>query len=54
MNLEEIREFLSLENRLDELRTSYRERKGQTAAEAMSEQKAILQEALEEIGRAHV
>jgi MerR family transcriptional regulator, repressor of the yfmOP operon len=47
MNLDEIREFLALETRLDELRTSYRARKDQTSAKARSEQKATLREALE-------
>jgi len=46
MNLEEIREFLALETRLDELRTSYRATKGSTSKKARAEQKATLQEAL--------
>ena len=46
MNLEEIREFLSLETRLDELRASYRATKGATSKKARAEQKATLQEAL--------
>ncbi len=46
MNLEEIREFLALETRLDELRTSYRATKGATSDKASAEQKATLQEAL--------
>ena len=47
MNLDEIKEFLSFETRLDELRTSYRARKGQTSAKARAAQKATLREALE-------
>ena len=46
MNLDEIREFLSLETRLDELRASYRAAKGATTKKARAEQKATLQEAL--------
>ena len=46
MNLDEIREFLSLENRLDELRASYRASKGATSKKARAQQKATLQEAL--------
>ena len=46
MNLDEIREFLALETRLDELRASYRARKGATSKKALAEQKATLQEAL--------
>ena len=46
MNLDEIREFLALETRLDELRASYRATKGATSKKAMAEQKATLQEAL--------
>ena len=46
MNLDEIREFLALETRLDELRASYRARKGSTSKKALAEQKATLQEAL--------
>ncbi len=46
MNLDEIREFLSLETRLDELRASYRASKGATSKKAMAQQKATLQEAL--------
>jgi DNA-binding transcriptional MerR regulator len=46
MNLDEIREFLALETRLDELRASYRARKGSTTKKALAEQKATLQEAL--------
>lgn len=46
MNLDEIREFLALETRLDELRASYRATKGATSKKALAEQKATLQEAL--------
>jgi MerR family transcriptional regulator, repressor of the yfmOP operon len=46
MNLDEIREFLSLETRLDELRATYRASKGATTKKARAEQKATLQEAL--------
>jgi DNA-binding transcriptional MerR regulator len=46
MNLDEIREFLALESRLDELRASYRATKGATSKKARAEQKATLQEAL--------
>jgi hypothetical protein len=46
MNLEEIREFLALETRLDELRASYRATKNATSNKARAEQKATLQEAL--------
>jgi MerR family transcriptional regulator, repressor of the yfmOP operon len=46
MNLEEIREFLALETRLDELRASYRATRGATTKKALVEQKATLQEAL--------
>ena len=46
MNLEEIREFLALETRLDELRASYRATKNATSKKARAEQKATLQEAL--------
>jgi DNA-binding transcriptional MerR regulator len=46
MNLDEIREFLALETRLDELRASYRATKGATSRKALDEQKATLQEAL--------
>ncbi len=47
MNLDEIKEFLALETRLDELRTRYRARKGETSARAKAAQKATLREALE-------
>jgi MerR family transcriptional regulator, repressor of the yfmOP operon len=46
MNLDEIREFLALETRLDELRASYRATKDATSKKALAEQKATLQEAL--------
>jgi DNA-binding transcriptional MerR regulator len=46
MNLDEIREFLALETRLDELRASYRATKGATSKKALAAQKATLQEAL--------
>ncbi len=47
MNLDEIREFLSLETRLDQLRASYRAAKGATSKRARAEQRATLQEAME-------
>jgi DNA-binding transcriptional MerR regulator len=47
MNLDEIREFLSFESRLDELRASYRAAKGVGTKKARAEQKATLAEALE-------
>jgi MerR family transcriptional regulator, repressor of the yfmOP operon len=46
MNLDEIREFLALGTRLDELRESYRASEGATSARALAEQKATLQEAM--------
>lgn len=46
MNLDEIREFLSLETRLDELRVSYRANKGATTKKARAEQRETLEEAL--------
>jgi DNA-binding transcriptional MerR regulator len=46
MNLDEIREFLSLETRLEQLRVSYRASSGATSKKARAEQKATLQEAL--------
>jgi DNA-binding transcriptional MerR regulator len=46
MNLDELREFLALETRLDELRASYRATKDATSNKALAEQKATLQEAL--------
>lgn len=47
MNLEEIKEFLSFEYRLDELRSTYRAAKGSTTDRARAKQKATLREALE-------
>jgi DNA-binding transcriptional MerR regulator len=46
MNLDEIREFLALETRLDELRATYRAAKGATTKKAQAEQRATLQEAM--------
>ncbi|MGO9854423.1 MAG: MerR family transcriptional regulator [Acidimicrobiales bacterium] len=46
MNLDEIREFLALETRLDELRASYRATKGATTKKAQEAQKVTLEEAL--------
>lgn len=46
MNLDEIKEFLSFETRLDELRASYRATKGVGTKKARAEQKATLTEAL--------
>jgi MerR family transcriptional regulator, repressor of the yfmOP operon len=45
MNLDEIREFLALETRLDELKATYRANKGDTTKKARAVQKATLQEA---------
>jgi DNA-binding transcriptional MerR regulator len=47
MNLEEIKEFLAFETRLDQLRTAYRATKGGTTRNARAEQRTALQEALE-------
>jgi DNA-binding transcriptional MerR regulator len=47
MNLDEIREFLALETRLDELRATYRANKGDTTKKARAVQKATLQEVAE-------
>ncbi len=47
MNLDEIKEFLSFETRLDELRATYRASKGSTTKRARAEQKATLREVLE-------
>jgi len=44
--LEEIRDFLALEARLDELRASYHAARNATSKKALAEQKATLQEAL--------
>jgi DNA-binding transcriptional MerR regulator len=46
MNLDEIREFLSLETRLDELRASYRATSAATTKKGRAEQKATLEEAM--------
>jgi DNA-binding transcriptional MerR regulator len=46
MNLDEIREFLALEARLDELRASYQGTRNATSKKALAEQRATLQEAL--------
>jgi MerR family transcriptional regulator, repressor of the yfmOP operon len=46
MNLDEIREFLTLETRLEELRASYRATRAATSKKARLEQKATLEEAL--------
>ena len=47
MNLDEIREFLALETRLDEVRATYRANKGGTTKKALAVQRAMLQEAAE-------
>ncbi len=47
MNLDEIKEFLSFETRLDVLRTDYRAKKDATTPAARDEQRATLREALE-------
>lgn len=46
MNLEEIKEFLDSEKRLDQVREAYRAKKGGRSAAARSQQKALLEEAL--------
>ena len=46
MNLDEIREFLALEARLDELRVTYRATQGKRTAKALTQQKATLEEAM--------
>ena len=46
MNLDEIKDFLSLETRLDELRATYRATKGVSTRSGRAEQKATLEEAL--------
>ncbi len=46
MNLDDIRAFLGSEDRLDELRTAYRARKGQGTRAAREQQRVILTEAL--------
>ena len=47
MNLDEIREFLALETRLDEVKATYRANKGDSTKKARAVQKAMLQEAAE-------
>ena len=47
MNLDEIKEFLAFESRLDELRATYRANRGSTSKKAQAEQRATLREALE-------
>jgi DNA-binding transcriptional MerR regulator len=47
MNLDEIREFLALETRLDEVKATYRANKGDTTTKARAVQKAMLHEAAE-------
>lgn len=46
MNLDEIREFLESETRLDQVRAAYRAKKGGTSSAARAQQKALLEEAL--------
>src|SRR5271170_5910133 len=46
MNLDEIKEFLDSETRLDEVRTAYRKRKGEHTAAARAQQRELLVEAL--------
>jgi DNA-binding transcriptional MerR regulator len=46
MNLDEIREFLAFETRLDQLRATYRATKAIATKKARAEQKATLEEAL--------
>jgi DNA-binding transcriptional MerR regulator len=47
MNLDEIKEFLFFDSRLDALRATYRATKGSTTKKARAEQKATLLEVLE-------
>jgi DNA-binding transcriptional MerR regulator len=47
MNLEEIKSTITVENRLNELRTSYQARKDDPSPDAQKAQRAILTEALE-------
>jgi MerR family transcriptional regulator, repressor of the yfmOP operon len=47
MNLDEIKEFLSFETRLEVLRRDYRAKKDATTPRSRDEQKATLEEALE-------
>lgn len=44
MNLDEIKDFLSSEQRLDELRSAYRANKGSTSNAARAQQRSILEE----------
>ncbi|HUC06041.1 MAG TPA: MerR family transcriptional regulator [Acidimicrobiales bacterium] len=46
MNLDEIKQFLASEARLDELRAAYRANKGVTSQRALQQQRATLSEAL--------
>ena len=46
MNLDEIRDFLALESRLDQLRANYRATRSATSKVARAEQRTTLQEAL--------
>jgi DNA-binding transcriptional MerR regulator len=46
MNLDEIKEFLSFETRLNELRAAYAANKGKTSKQAITKQKSTLHEAL--------
>lgn len=46
LNLDEIRDFLGIENRIEDLRSVYRERKSQQTAKSRQEQREILQEFL--------
>jgi DNA-binding transcriptional MerR regulator len=47
MNLEEIKEFLTFETRLDQLRITYHATQGENTTQARDEQRVTLQEALE-------
>jgi DNA-binding transcriptional MerR regulator len=47
MNLDDIKEFLSFESRLNVLRTNYRAKRDATTSQARAEQEATLREALE-------
>jgi DNA-binding transcriptional MerR regulator len=54
MNLEEIKEFLESETRLDEVRDAYRAKKDEPTEEARAQQRVLLEEALhlnEELAR---
>jgi len=46
MNLDDIKEFLSFETRLNELRAAYAANKGKTSKQAIEKQKSTLHEAL--------